>query len=197
MNQKNKVFYQIKTLIFSVLIIFAKNYTMGLIALEGMRFHAYHGFYDEEQIIGNDYIVDVYITANTGMAAATDDLYQTINYETVYEVCKFVMREKTRLLETIIERITIGLKHQFSNIQAVQVRIKKVNPPLGGHVDFSIVENEESFMNQCGRCNRAMICYGDHHCKCKEIKVHPRTQEGILQQYRRCLCPSCLKFFAN
>jgi 7,8-dihydroneopterin aldolase/epimerase/oxygenase len=170
---------------------------MGLIALEGMRFHAYHGFYAEEQTMGNDYIIDVYITANTGLAAATDDLYQTINYETVYDICKIVMREKTKLLETIVERIIVGLKHQFSNIQQVKVRIRKVTPPLGGQVDFAVVEEEDSFASQCGRCGRGMICYGDHHCKCKEIKVHQRTQEAVLQQYKRCLCPNCLKFFAN
>ncbi len=170
---------------------------MGLIALEGMKFHAFHGFYEEEQIMGNDYVVDVFVTANTDLAAATDDLYKTINYETVYEICKVVMRQKTKLLETIADRIILGLKHQFGNIQEVKVRVKKVNPPLGGHIDFASVEAEESFGGQCGRCNRGMICYGDNHCRCKEITIHQRTQEGIAQQYRRCLCNNCMKFYAN
>jgi 7,8-dihydroneopterin aldolase/epimerase/oxygenase len=170
---------------------------MGLIALEGMSFHAYHGFYEEEQIMGNDYVLDVYITANTPMASVTDDLYQTVNYETVYEICKIVMRQRTKLLETIADRIVLGIKHQFSNIQEVKVRVRKLNPPLGGQVNCSMVETDDSFVSQCGRCGRPIICYGDGNCRCKAITLHPRTQESVIQQYKRCLCDNCMKFFAN
>ena len=34
---------------------------MGQIALEGMEFFAFHGYYDEEQKIGNKYGIDLYI----------------------------------------------------------------------------------------------------------------------------------------
>lgn len=170
---------------------------MGLIALEGMKFHAYHGFYEEERIVGNDFVLDVYIETNFSMASMTDDLYQTINYETVYEICKIVMREPVKLLETIVERIIIGLKHQFASIQAVRIRIRKLNPPVGGVTEASVIETEDSFMNTCGRCNRPMICYSDGNCWCKDITIHPRTQEAILQQYKKCLCKSCLNYFAN
>jgi 7,8-dihydroneopterin aldolase/epimerase/oxygenase len=170
---------------------------MGLIALEGMRFRAYHGYYEEERVVGNDFVLDVYIETNFSMAAATDELHQTINYETVYEICKFVMREPVKLLETIAERVIQGLKHQFQNIQTVKVRVKKMNPPLGGKVDCSFIENDDSYLNACGRCNRPLICYGDSNCWCQEVTVHPRTQEAIMQQYKRCLCKNCLKHFAN
>ena len=169
----------------------------GTIALEGMRFHAYHGFYEEEQIMGNDYSLDVSVMIDTTTASKTDDLYQTVNYETIYEISKMVMREKTKLLETITERLVAALKHQFGNIQEVKVCLKKINPTLGGQVDFVSVKTEDDFINQCGRCNRPMICYGDSYCKCKNIVVHQRTQEAISQQYTRCLCASCLQFFAN
>jgi dihydroneopterin aldolase len=170
---------------------------MGLIALEGMRFHAYHGFYEEERVVGNDFVLDVYIETNFSMASASDDLYQTINYETVYEICKVVMREPVKLLETIADRISMGLKHQFQNIQTVKVRVKKLHPPVGGVADCSYIESDESYLNACGRCNRPIICYGDSNCWCQDITVHPRTQEAIMQQYKRCLCRNCLKHFAN
>ena len=41
---------------------------MSLIALEGMQFYAYHGVYDEEQIIGNNYVIDIYISTNYSKA---------------------------------------------------------------------------------------------------------------------------------
>lgn len=65
---------------------------MSLIALEGMRFHAPHGFYQEEQIIGTTFLIDVIIDTDFGKAAQKDDLFQTVNYETVYQVCKTVMK---------------------------------------------------------------------------------------------------------
>ena len=176
---------------------FAVVETDGSIALEGMHFHAYHGFFEEEQIMGSDYLLDVSVMIDTTAASRTDDLYKTVNYETIYEISKMVMAEKTPLLETIAERIVEALKHQFDNIQEVKVQLKKVNPAVGGHVDFVSVTTEADFMNQCGRCNRPIVCYGDSNCKCKSIVVHQRTKEAISQQYKRCLCASCLQFFAN
>ncbi|MDX5443432.1 MAG: dihydroneopterin aldolase, partial [Hymenobacteraceae bacterium] len=48
---------------------------MGQIALEGMEFFAFHGFYDEEQKIGNKYGVDLYIKTDLHAAAESDDLH--------------------------------------------------------------------------------------------------------------------------
>ena len=61
---------------------------MAIIALEGMHFFAHHGFYEEEQIVGNNFVLDVYMDTETSRAAVADDLYSTINYETVYFICK-------------------------------------------------------------------------------------------------------------
>ena len=113
---------------------------MAMIALEGMHFYAYHGFYEEEQVIGNDYVVDVYIETVFTRAAVDDDLYQTINYETVYLICEAVMRKKSKLLEAVANLIALDIKHQFRNIKELKVRVKKLNPPLGGRVDAAFVE---------------------------------------------------------
>ena len=170
---------------------------MGLVALEGMRFHAYHGFYDEEQILGNYFVVDVKITTDIGAAAATDELHETINYEMIYEITRIVMEQPVRLLETLVDGIIAGLKHQFSSIQDVHVSIKKENPPLGGEVAYSVVEDSESYVIECGKCRRPMICYGDDDCWCKPILLHPRTREAIKQEFRGCICKKCLAYYAN
>ncbi len=170
---------------------------MGLIALEGMAFRAYHGVYAEEQVLGNDFVVDVYITTNFMMAAASDNLNHTISYETVYEICKMVMREPTRLIETLADRIIEGVKHQFQTVEEIKVRIRKLNPPLGGRIAHAMIETEENLEGQCGRCGRGIVCYGDSNCWCKGVQIHPRTQQAIMQQYKRCICAGCQKFFAD
>ncbi|MBK7695579.1 MAG: hypothetical protein IPI30_15055 [Saprospiraceae bacterium] len=35
---------------------------MGKLGIEGMRFHAYHGHYEAENIIGTTFIVDIYFS---------------------------------------------------------------------------------------------------------------------------------------
>lgn len=119
---------------------------MALIALEGMHFYAFHGFYEEEQVTGNHYYVDVYINANIAGAAASDDLFSTVNYETVYLICQAEMRKPTKLLETLAQVIAQRLRGHFDRAGGVRVRVRKMSPPLGGAVDSAFVEYEEGSM---------------------------------------------------
>lgn len=170
---------------------------MGLIALEGMKFYAYHGVYDEERVVGTNFIVDVYIDSSFAAASQTDRIDKTINYETVFLICQAEMRKPTKLIETIADRIILNLKYQFNTIQNCRVKIRKKNPILGGKVDQAYVESSESFISKCGRCGRGMICYGDETCWCQDLQIHPKTQESLREQFRGCLCKSCLSFYAG
>lgn len=170
---------------------------MGLIALEGIQFHAYHGVYGEEQLAGNNFTLDVYIQTSFDQAAEDDDLRGTINYETVFLICQNVMKQKTQLLETIAQRIIEGLKHQFSTIQQVQVRVRKENPLPGDRVGSAYIEMDDSYVSQCARCNRPFICYADENCWCQQELVFPKTQELLRKKYSGCLCKNCLKEFAG
>ena len=172
---------------------------MATIALEGMQFYAYHGYYEEERIIGSNYLVDVYITAATKKAATTDDLKDTINYETVYLIGEEERRHPPRFWGRINQRTTPGLKPHFQKWGAVQVRIRKLNPPLEGLVESSSVEDEENFVSSCGRCKKPFICYGDEECWCKNASViHPATLDNLRHQFGgKCLCQDCLAYYAG
>lgn len=156
---------------------------MGYIGIEGMRFYAYHGFYDEEQVVGNDYTVDVYIETDFGAAAQTDDLAGTINYETVFAIVRQEMTIKSRLLETIAERILARLKAQFGNIIHVKIRIAKLNPPLGGKVDRVYIEIERNHLNKCPATGAMFLCYKDNNCWCKDLPIYPETLSTLKRQY--------------
>jgi len=45
------------------------------------------------------------------------------------------MAVPSKLLETVLERIIIGIKNIDKNIVSVEVSIKKLSPPIGGCVD--------------------------------------------------------------
>lgn len=105
---------------------------MGLISLEGMEFFSYHGYYDEEQKIGNKYAIDVTIETDLQKAAQTDKLRETINYEEIYRLVAMVMKERHRLLEHVAYEIINQIRFAFKDVKHVTVAVSKFNPPIGG-----------------------------------------------------------------
>ena len=108
---------------------------MAIISIEGMEFFAYHGCFAEEQIIGTKFRVDLYIEADTTEAETTDDLSKTINYQTVFQLVKKEMKQKSKLLEHVGRRILDSLKENFPEVEDATVKISKLNPPLGGKME--------------------------------------------------------------
>jgi len=107
---------------------------MGLISIENMEFFAYHGCFSEEQIIGTRFIVDLYIEADTQEAEETDKLSKTINYQDVFLMVKEQMAIKSNLLEHVARRVLNKLTEQFEGVEFAEIKISKMNPPLGGKV---------------------------------------------------------------
>lgn len=115
---------------------------MSTISIEGMEFFAYHGCFKEEQIIGTKFIVDLFIETDTTLAENSDNLHDTVNYQTVYQVVKAEMETKSKLLEHVGRRVLTRIKQEFPKIDHGRIKIKKLNPPLGGKMDFVAVELE-------------------------------------------------------
>ena len=107
---------------------------MGKILLEGMEFFAYHGCFHEEQIIGTRFVVEVELEVDTTKPEVTDHLEDTINYQTVYGLVRHEMEQKSQLIEHVGRRILDSIKGTFPGITSLEVRISKVNPPIGGKV---------------------------------------------------------------
>ena len=107
------------------------------------------------------------------------------------------MRKNTKLLETVANRIALGIKHQFKHIKELKVRVKKLNPPLGGRVESAWVEVDGDFTKRCARCDKPLLCYGDSSCWCMETQMFRKTLEQLKIQFGdKCLCKDCLEFFA-
>jgi dihydroneopterin aldolase len=102
------------------------------IILENIEFFAYHGYYDEEQKIGNKYTVDICVEADLSKAAQSDKLADTINYEKLYQVVAEEIAKPTRLLEHIAQRIINSTFQKFGQVDSIKVCIAKHNPPVGG-----------------------------------------------------------------
>lgn len=108
---------------------------MSQISINGMEFFAYHGCFEEEQIIGTNFIVDLEIETDTSKSEETDKLSDTINYQEVYLLIKKEMEQNSKLLEHVGKRILNSLTTQFSEIEKTKIKISKINPQLGGKLD--------------------------------------------------------------
>lgn len=115
---------------------------MAQIHIEGMEFHAYHGFYKEERVIGNKYLLDIKFDTDTDKAIETDNIEGTVNYQEVYNLIKIEMAVKSKLLEHVAGRIISQLKAAFPQIKNIELKISKLRPPVDGIVHkISIVVN--------------------------------------------------------
>jgi dihydroneopterin aldolase len=108
-----------------------------VVSLEGMEFHAFHGFYAFERENGNDFVVDVHVTTDFQAAAQTDDLSGTVNYETIYEIVSAEMEVPTKLLERLAQRMINRMFATFSLAMKIEISIAKKNPPIEGKIKQS------------------------------------------------------------
>ncbi|HEY8784226.1 MAG TPA: dihydroneopterin aldolase [Mucilaginibacter sp.] len=110
---------------------------MITIAIHGAEFFAYHGFYPEEQKLGNKFIVDAEVDFTPANNLNEDKIVNTVDYEQLYKIAALQMKQTRKLIETVAQSIADKIKEQYPFVNRVQVSIKKLNPPLVGKVDYS------------------------------------------------------------
>ena len=109
------------------------------VILRDVRFYAFHGFYEEEQVIGCEFYVNIE-TESEVFGNGNDDITNTVNYERLFEIASAEMRNTRKLLETVAHSILDQIRHEFLQVKLIKVSIRKMNPPLSGQVDSSIIE---------------------------------------------------------
>lgn len=109
---------------------------MGIIEIENMEFHAFHGHFEQEQIVGNRYLVNLTIETDCSKAAESDELDDAINYVRAYELVKEEMMVPHKLLEKVTKQILDRLYSEFgSQIHHATIKVSKMNPPMGGPIE--------------------------------------------------------------
>ena len=105
------------------------------IELEKMEFHAPHGCYDLEKVVGNRFHIDLAMEAEVGDMPATDELLKSVNYLTVYQLVQKEMQHPSDTLENVAWRIQECLYSAFNQIVGSKIKVSKLAPPLGGKVE--------------------------------------------------------------
>lgn len=112
---------------------------MQYIELKEMTFHAYHGVIEQEKKVGNTFTIDLKMEFDFQAAQLSDDLNDTINYASVYEIVKQEMKIPSRLIEHAAGRIIRRLQNEFPLIEKIEIRLAKKNPPFGGDIKEAAV----------------------------------------------------------
>ena len=104
---------------------------MDEIRIENLEIFAHHGVFMHEKINGQKFYVNAKLYGNFQDAAITEDLDKSTHYGEVCESIKEIMIKKAYpLIETVAEKIAQKLLSSYSNIEGIDVEVRKPNAPI-------------------------------------------------------------------
>ena len=113
------------------------------IIIENIGIYSNHGCMDEEGKIGSEYLVNLEVHADLHKSALSDDLSDTVDYVHLNKIIQTEMAVRSKLLETVAERILARIGQELHQVKFAEVKISKINPPMGGNVEkVSVIFNK-------------------------------------------------------
>ncbi|QSS97855.1 dihydroneopterin aldolase [Psychroflexus sp. ALD_RP9] len=108
---------------------------MDAIILENIRIYTNHGCLTEESKIGSNYRVDLKVEADLSTSAESDQLEDTVDYVHLNAIIKQEMAIRSKLLEHVGKRILDRIFNELDMVNFAEVKVCKLNPPIGGDVE--------------------------------------------------------------
>ena len=103
----------------------------GSVILRGLRVVGTHGVLAEEQARAQPFEVDLELSVDLTAASTSDSLDDTVDYGAVVDVAAAVVtNERFALLERLAARIADAVLGLDSRIDAVEVTVTKLRPPV-------------------------------------------------------------------
>ncbi|MGN0298695.1 MAG: 2-amino-4-hydroxy-6-hydroxymethyldihydropteridine diphosphokinase [Lachnospiraceae bacterium] len=105
---------------------------MDEIRIKNLEVFARHGVFEEEQRLGQKFVVDVVLYTDVRQAGLTDNLTKSIHYGDVSAFITEYMQTHTFLLiETVAEQLAQSLLLKWKLLQKVSLEMKKPWAPVG------------------------------------------------------------------
>jgi dihydroneopterin aldolase len=117
---------------------------MIIVQLNDLKFNSFHGIYEQEKLLGNDYVIDASVEFHEEQHVITS-INHTINYVNIYKIIKERMGIPTPLLETVIMEIGNEIHHEFPQTRSIHICIKKMHPPIEGIQGSASVQWQKQF----------------------------------------------------
>lgn len=113
---------------------------LATVGLNGAKFNASIGWYNEERIFKNNFIVDLSVNFTADKPFSDNNLEQSIDYMALHEICKQVFAEEAKLIESVAQTILDKIVDKFAVVKEVVVKIEKLNPPVKAQIESSFVQ---------------------------------------------------------
>lgn len=114
---------------------------MDKIEIKGLEVFAHHGVYEEEQRLGQKFVVSAVLSLDTTAAAQTDDLDKTVNYGAISrQITQILQRENHKLLERAAAVTAEEILLTNPLINGITIKIEKPWAPVGLPLETVAVE---------------------------------------------------------
>ncbi|MDE7313681.1 MAG: 2-amino-4-hydroxy-6-hydroxymethyldihydropteridine diphosphokinase [Eubacterium sp.] len=105
---------------------------MDQIIIQDLSIYAKHGVYMEENILGQQFLVSVYIDLDLSKAGQADSLEHTIDYGKIcHFVTKYMQSHTFKLIEAAAEHLAEEILLKYSQIKKIRIKVKKPWAPIG------------------------------------------------------------------
>ncbi|MET3890950.1 dihydroneopterin aldolase [Bosea sp. OAE506] len=119
----------------------------GVILIEKLDIYAYHGFFSEEERLGQRFVLDLALETDLRPSAVSDALADTVNYGTVVGVVTEVFTTRRfNLLEAAARAVAMAVLERFPPVTRVEVTLRKPAPPI--HATLASVGIKLSFARE-------------------------------------------------
>ncbi len=109
-----------------------------IITLKSLKFHGYHGYYDEERKEGNHFETDIIAKGDFKQSIRQDHLNKTFNYELAESTARKVFDgEPEKLIESLCFKIGENLFNASPAITELVVSVRKMNPPVNSPAEYA------------------------------------------------------------
>lgn len=100
------------------------------LAVTGIEVFAHHGVLDSERRDGQRFVIDLVLGVDTVVAAASDDLIDTVDYgNLVSDVVEAAASDPVDLIETLAQRIA-DVVLAVSGVQWAEITVHKPHAPI-------------------------------------------------------------------
>jgi dihydroneopterin aldolase len=103
---------------------------MVTVELKDIRLHAFHGFYEGEQVEGSPYLINLEVQYAESEGAEYENINETIDYATLFSIVRQRMLVPTPLLEKVAASIIRKIKNAYPVARAISISIYKLKPPI-------------------------------------------------------------------
>ena len=108
---------------------------MGKITVKNLTIYSYHGCFVEENKIGAEYNLDIWVEGVFSKAETTDAIHDTIDYVAIADIARDEMSITSKLIEHVARRILVKIQSTWPDIQKSGLTIKKIAPPMNEQVE--------------------------------------------------------------